>query len=477
MIFRPLLLGLGLLCAAPQLSAAESSDPPFCLVQQEEENLKAQAYIRSYLAIAIEEMNRSGIPASITLAQGMLESNYGRSELARQANNHFGIKCGKDWSGITYYKNTQEQTAYGTQRTEMACFRAYESVEDSYKDHTNFLYSRKPYRTLFAARNMDYRFWAKGLKEANYATDVNYANKLIEVIEKFDLAQYDRVSTQYQLPSNTDLNAYRADPNLDMGEDLSTVRNRVERLENSLQQALAHEIELQVQLKEMNRQIGQMAKRDDRLNGKINYVGTALEEQKEVIEELQIELNTVSSIQRQMLTLDPFRNYFDPETGMKKQLVIFPTQHHNQKGVFYKNSRRATTLRKGMTLDDIAQEHQLELKSLRRYNDLSMGEEDNLPPNCYIYLEAKGNMVEDEKGPHKVNEGESMYTISQLYGIKLSKLYKRNRLEEGEEPAVNEFIFLNETCDNKPALRGANPYQVGENQPNVDLFGGGGAKK
>lgn len=148
MIFRPLLLGLGLLCAAPQLSAAESSDPPFCLEQQEEENLKAQAYIRSYLAIAIEEMNRSGIPASITLAQGMLESNYGRSELARQANNHFGIKCGKDWSGITYYKNTQEQTAYGTQRTEMACFRAYESVEDSYKDHTNFLYSRKPYRTL-----------------------------------------------------------------------------------------------------------------------------------------------------------------------------------------------------------------------------------------------------------------------------------------------------------------------------------------
>lgn len=150
-------------------------------------------YIEKYKHLAMEEMKRSKIPASITLAQGILESRYGTSELAIYANNHFGIKMGDDWTGGKYYIQTNEWNK-NLQRLEkkVACFRAYHSCTESYKHHSDFIRMRAHYADLFKLVITDYKGWAKGLKNAGYATDPDYAQKLISLVERFQLYNYDK---------------------------------------------------------------------------------------------------------------------------------------------------------------------------------------------------------------------------------------------------------------------------------------------
>jgi flagellum-specific peptidoglycan hydrolase FlgJ len=145
-------------------------------------NKTSDEYIEQFKGIAIEEMLKSGIPASVTLAQGLLESASGNSTLATEANNHFGIKCNVDWTGPTILK---DDDAKGE------CFRVYENAEQSYRDHTEFL-KRARYASLFQLERDDYRGWANGLKRAGYATNPKYAELLINLIERYNLDQYDR---------------------------------------------------------------------------------------------------------------------------------------------------------------------------------------------------------------------------------------------------------------------------------------------
>ncbi|MHB8206144.1 glucosaminidase domain-containing protein [Mucilaginibacter sp.] len=139
-------------------------------------------YIERFKAIAIQEMNLYGIPASITLAQGLYESGSGNSELAKNANNHFGIKCTSDWKGKSYYKDDDNKNDR---------FRVYDRPEDSFRDHSNFL-KRKNYAHLFELDKNDYQGWAYGLKAAGYATNPKYPQLLIGIIQKYNLDQYDR---------------------------------------------------------------------------------------------------------------------------------------------------------------------------------------------------------------------------------------------------------------------------------------------
>ena len=141
-----------------------------------------QQYFDQYKDIAIEQMLRYKIPASITLAQGVFESGAGRSSLATRANNHFGIKC-HGWTGRTTYQDDDESNE---------CFRAYNSAYESYEDHSKFLVNGQRYRSLFNLSVTDYKGWAKGLKAAGYATNPAYANKLIEIIQLYKLYQYDK---------------------------------------------------------------------------------------------------------------------------------------------------------------------------------------------------------------------------------------------------------------------------------------------
>ena len=156
-----------------------------------------EIYIEQFSSLAVEEMYRSGIPASITLAQGLLESGYGLSELAVKGNNHFGIKCHNNWKGKKMYHDDD---------TEGECFRVYASPEQSYRDHSDFLRYRDRYRFLFDFEVTDYKSWANGLKKAGYATDPAYPAKLIRLIEDYKLYEFD---TMKEASSRSDRKARR----------------------------------------------------------------------------------------------------------------------------------------------------------------------------------------------------------------------------------------------------------------------------
>lgn len=153
-----------------------------CIGVQAQQTITRAEYIEQYAPLAVEQQMLYGIPASITLAQGLLESANGNSRLAREANNHFGIKCGSSWDGESIRHDDDAA---------QECFRAYSSVEESYIDHSLILLERKWYRPLFDLDPKDYKAWAHGLKKAGYATNPLYAELLIKIIEDNQLYKYD----------------------------------------------------------------------------------------------------------------------------------------------------------------------------------------------------------------------------------------------------------------------------------------------
>jgi LysM repeat protein len=171
-MFKTCFLPLLLLLVAPTYAQGRPSEP---------RNTPEQ-YIAEWKEVAVKKMKEHGIPASITLAQGLLESGNGNSELARQGNNHFGIKCTPDWTGGRTYHDDDKKDD---------CFRKYKDAAQSYEDHAKFL-QKSRYAGLFELKPTDYKGWAHGLKRAGYATDPNYPNKLIALIERYELDKLDR---------------------------------------------------------------------------------------------------------------------------------------------------------------------------------------------------------------------------------------------------------------------------------------------
>ena len=183
---------------------------------------KTELYILKYSSIAIDEMNRYNIPASITLAQGILESGNGDSRLAIEGNNHFGIKCHDNWNGETIIADDDKKGE---------CFRKYSKASDSYRDHSLFLTERGRYSFLFEYNNTDYKKWAKGLKKAGYATNPKYSTLLIDLIEKYNLARFDHSNSKqkdfyfahsYGLPYLTGLGAYYFKKKLIYSSEINT---------------------------------------------------------------------------------------------------------------------------------------------------------------------------------------------------------------------------------------------------------------
>ena len=277
------------------------------LVQSQVRNKQYEAYIKKYRDIAVEEMRKYHIPASITLAQGLLESGAGQSTLARKSNNHFGIKCGSDWDGksVRYDDDARNE-----------CFRAYKYPKQSYEDHSKFLASRSRYAFLFKLKITDYKGWAKGLKKAGYATDRRYAQRLIDIIELYDLHQYD---------TKKGLKWMKDNPN--------------------------------------------------------------------------------------------------------------PHQPYIANGLVY------IVVRPGDTWKSISKEFDVSRKKLRKYNDLYKGYV--LQPGDILYLEKKNRKADKEHVVHVLRAGESMYSISQKYGIRLKNLYKRNKMEpDSPAPEVGTILRL-----------------------------------
>lgn len=277
-----------------------------CLsLQAQTRNKQYEAYIKQYRDLAVDEMKKYHIPASITLAQGLLESGAGQSTLARKSNNHFGIKCGSDWQGKTVRHNDDARGE---------CFRAYKHPKQSYEDHSKFLAGRPRYASLFKLKITDYKGWARGLKKAGYATDPRYAQRLIDIIELYDLDKYDKKGGLKWMKEN---------PN--------------------------------------------------------------------------------------------------------------PHQPYIANGLLY------IVVRAGDTWKSISKEFDISQKKLRKYNDLYKGYE--LQPGDILYLEKKNRKAQKEHIVHVLRAGESMYLISQKYGIRLKNLYKLNKMD-ADEPAPEVGTIL-----------------------------------
>lgn len=201
---------------------------PVVLPGQSSAKMTREQYIREYAELAVKEMKRSGIPASITLAQGLLESDNGNSRLAVKGNNHFGIKC-HDWKGRKIYHDDDERNE---------CFRKYKNVYESYKDHSDFLMNSSRYAFLFELDYTDYKGWARGLKKSGYATSRSYAQVLIRIIEENELYRYD----EGYVPSPGDETGIAA---LDTREILE--KNRVDYIiveEGDTYESLTRELEM-----------------------------------------------------------------------------------------------------------------------------------------------------------------------------------------------------------------------------------------
>lgn len=287
--------------------------------------ISREEYIERYQLLAIEEMNRSGIPASITMAQACLESANGNSVLSQKSNNHFGIKCKSSWTGKTVKHDDDEKNE---------CFRKYNSVEESFIDHSDFLMNNPRYYSLFQLPPDDYVGWAHGLKKAGYATAGDYGHRLIKIIEENQLYRLDYKMTNEQLA------------------------------------ALKH----------------------------------SKPRKKEVLD----------------------------------NLVINPYQSHQ---ITTRNGLKTVVANEGDTFEILAQEFGIKAWELYNFNDQYEGYRPL--KNEIVYIEAKHRKA-GRKGmlTHRVEAGETMHYISQLYGLKLKPLYKRNNMKFGEEPHTEEIIFL-----------------------------------
>ncbi len=294
-------------------------------------------YISKYRDLAISEMKRTGIPASITLAQGMIESDYGRSRLAREANNHFGIKCHNDWTGPTIRHNDDRRNE---------CFRKYGKPEDSYYDHSDFLKSGSRYKSLFYLNPTDYKGWARGLKKAGYATNPDYANMLIRKIEEYNLSDFDRniKGSSLQPPYTVE------------GRDNDSVQNP-----------------------------------DNR----------------------PVPVNS------------------------SEEKITLPS---NVQRVMENNRIQFIIVKDGDTREKLEDELHLLRWELPRYNELDS--DFPLVTGQILYLQPKRDKAEPGKEYHTTVEGDTMYGISQQYGIKLKSLYEMNRMSKGEEPKAGDKIWL-----------------------------------
>jgi hypothetical protein len=300
------------------------------------EYASADSYIDSYKDLAVSEMQRTGVPASITLAQGIIESDLGRSRLAREANNHFGIKCHDDWKGPSVRHSDDRRNE---------CFRKYKRPEESYKDHSDFLRSESRYKSLFQLDVTDYKGWARGLKKSGYATNPDYANMLIRKIEELNLNRFDSG-------------------------------------------------------------IAKTGKSD---------------KQNEAVEIKESGLDITKNKQAQ----DTVANY---------SLTFAPSR------IKEKNRIQYIVAKDGDTQESLEKEFQLLKWELERYNELKPGFKIN--SGQIFFLQPKRDKADIGNDFHTAAEGETMYMISQIYGIKLKSLLNMNRMAEGQNPATGQKIWL-----------------------------------
>ena len=353
-----------------------------CLaIQAQPRNKQYESYIKKYRELAVEEMKKYHIPASITLAQGLLESGAGQSDLARRSNNHFGIKC-HDWTGKKIYHDDDRR---------QECFRAYKSPDESFSDHSDFLRYRDRYKSLFDNDITDYKAWAHGLKKAGYATDPAYPSKLIKLIEDYRLYEYDKMKPEAFAQNNSSrkpekgkVNAGETSSPIVMPAALTKKQTRAER------KAMKHHTQ---EVTEVTDQIPESPH--------------ALEQPKKVSEKRASEIFSFS-LSRQV---------------------------YSNNGVPFIYSAE------GESYGSIAHDYNLFVREILKFNDAPR--DCSLAPGTVIYLKQKKNQA--PKGLEKYisdDGGETMRDIAQRFGIRLKDLCKMNQLSEGHVTLPGDELDL-----------------------------------
>ena len=347
-----------------------------------------ERYIQKWAPTAVREMYRSGVPASITLAQGILESRYGLSPLAAEGNNHFGIKCHKDWKGKSM---RYDDDAKGE------CFRVYASADESFQDHSDFLRYRDRYKFLFDLKTTDYKGWAYGLTKAGYATDPNYPAKLIKYIEDYRLYEYDTMTYEESERVAESVEeiavAARGDSYVGSGRKPASVKKDKAKKEKAKKDRKA-------------RRARKKRVKDEPVSDVIPASPLSLEEPKRI-----------------------------DKSGL--EVFSFPLTRE----AYSRNGVPFITSVEGETYSSIAASYHLYLNELLRFNDLSRSGE--LMPETVVYLQAKKN--QSEKGLDKYIVGEddeSLRGICQRFAVKMSSVMKMNGFPAGYEPREGDTIIL-----------------------------------
>jgi hypothetical protein len=378
----------------------------FCMTIQigwTQNNATTIAYIAQYKAIAMKEMKRTGVPASITLAQAILESNSGESNLAKKHNNHFGIKCKSDWTGAKAYQDDDAK---------QECFRAYETAEVSFKDHSNFLKNRPNYVDLFLLDPVDDTAWAYGLKKAGYATATDYPKKLLKIIDDYELAQYNFPELENEVeeeegvktPSDGPVNKVLADTPVNKvitDTPTKSLNKPTGIAQKNTTNILAPLPTQTLPVQTLPAQQKDTLKKDTIKKEVITVVQTTK------IEQVKIDTTKAATITQSVLPKQPTYNYPEGQFRINQVPVILG--------------------KKKMSFIEIALKYKVPLYKLFEYNDIKAS--NLLERDQLIFLAPKKKT--GAASFHIVKYNSSLQEISQLEGVQLSllKLYNPDLVE------------------------------------------------
>lgn len=349
-------------------------------------NPRVVTYIEQYKELAMQEMIRTGVPASIKLAQGILESQFGESELAIKANNHFGIKCKTEWTGGRIFKDDDAKNE---------CFRAYEDAIASYQDHSNFLKTRPHYAFLFQLDPTDYQAWAHGLKKAGYATLTSYPQRLIKVIEDYNLQTFTLLALSRKQQS-------------DFAKNESPVETK---------QAESQALKQVIETKETK------------------VEGEELEEEPEE-QETQV-------VEKLKATQQPNISTTSSPKVIEEKKSNYPS------GIFVINHARVVFIDAGTSLLSVARQYDIAMAKILEFNDYQLPE--ILQKDCLVYLEKK--LKKGSVETYVADESCSLFEVAQKTGVRLDVLSEINKMQATTQVRVGEKIWLRTPSEKSKSVK------------------------
>lgn len=386
-------------------------------------NATTIAYIAQFKTIAMKEMKRTGVPASITLAQAILESNSGESNLAKNHNNHFGIKCKSDWTGAKAFQDDDAK---------QECFRAYDAAEVSFKDHSNFLKNRPNYVDLFLLDPVDDTAWVYGLKKAGYATASDYPKKLLKIIDDYELAQYNFPELENEIETE------------EAPEKKAVVDTPVNKvlvdtpIKKELTDTPITKVVVDTPVKSLNKPVGiaQMNPTDNlaplptkALPKQLLPSQTLPAPQKDTIQKDTSKkevITVVQTTQREPVKIDSTK-----ASTIELPVVSKKPSYNYPEGQFRINQVPVILGKEKMSLIEIALKYKVPLYKLFEYNDIKAS---NLLDRDQLIFLARKKKV-GAASFHIVKHNSSLQEISQLEGVQLSllKLYNPQLVEPLKE--------------------------------------------